>query len=134
MRRLFGIVFSFFHSQKTSLGNTYVTTFFVLGVIGDGICDDSYNIRGCSYDGGDCCTPNSNFASCSQCECIVDTPTNTLIANGFCNDITNNAECSYDGGDCCGSCIVKEYCSECVCISGEYSKNYQNVHLNLMCG
>ena len=105
----------------------------MLGVIGDGICDDLYNIRGCNYDGGDCCTPDSNFASCSQCECIVDTPTNTLIANGFCNDITNNVECSYDGGDCCGSCIVKEYCSECVCISGEYSKNYQNVHLNLMC-
>ena len=99
-------------------------------MIGDGICDDLNNIRGCNYDGGDCCMTNGNFASCSQCECIVDTPTNALIANGFCNDITNNAECSYDGGDCCGSCIVKEYCSECLCITGEYSKNCKNVHLN----
>ena len=87
----------------------------MLGVIGDGICDDSYNIRGCSYDGGDCCTPDSNFASCSQCECIVDTPTNALIANGFCNDITNNPNCSYDGGDCCGPDVDTTYCSECQC-------------------
>ena len=38
-------------------------------MIGEGQCDDEVNTPECNYDGGDCCGPNVNCPSYSDCEC-----------------------------------------------------------------
>ena len=38
-------------------------------MVGEGQCDDEVNTPECNYDGGDCCGPNVNCLSYSDCEC-----------------------------------------------------------------
>ena len=103
--------------------------------VGDGCCDDIYNIQECNYDGGDCCGSNINTNCCDECLCLNDDgniTTTTLslttsseecfqdwVGDGYCDDIYNIQECNYDDGDCCGSNINFDYCDECQCLETE---------------
>ena len=50
--------------------------------IGDGSCDDDYNIQECGYDGGDCCGSENVYEFCTLCECNqVDTTTSGIANN-----------------------------------------------------
>ena len=87
--------------------------------IGNGWCQDEYNIEDCDWDGGDCC-PNTcppgvklrpNTVWTYECawkapynckdpynhEC---TGSNNQIGDGVCRRDLNVPECHYDGGDC----------------------------------
>ncbi len=37
--------------------------------VGDGVCDDRANTKGCVYDGGDCCVAGRNIDRCNKCLC-----------------------------------------------------------------
>ena len=37
--------------------------------LGDGQCDDEFNIGACGYDGGDCCGPAVDKTYCNLCIC-----------------------------------------------------------------
>ena len=41
-------------------------------MVGEGQCDDDVNTPECNFDGGDCCGPNVNCPSYSDCECKED--------------------------------------------------------------
>ena len=49
--------------------------------IGDGSCDDDYNIQECGYDGGDCCGSENVYAFCTLCKCIQIDSTTSGVAN-----------------------------------------------------
>ena len=98
--------------------------------IGDGTCDDEYNIPDCGYDGGDCCGSENVYAFCTLCECHQNDNTSINVTeyqkscpldfqmwNGdaICDDETNIFECDYDGGDCCGPEANLDYCILCEC-------------------
>jgi len=36
---------------------------------GDGFCDDSNNVCGCDWDGGDCCGDDKTYTQCTECKC-----------------------------------------------------------------
>ena len=36
----------------------------------DGYCDDINNNEACTFDGGDCCGPNTNTQYCTDCSCL----------------------------------------------------------------
>ena len=38
--------------------------------MGNGYCDDGLNTAECNFDAGDCCDPNANTDSCTNCECL----------------------------------------------------------------
>ena len=40
--------------------------------VGDGYCDDDFNIEECNWDGGDCCGDNVNTQWCRYCKCNYD--------------------------------------------------------------
>ena len=42
--------------------------------VGNGFCDDGLNTAECNFDGGDCCSPRSNYDYCSICQCNGTTP------------------------------------------------------------
>jgi hypothetical protein len=63
-------------------------------LIGDGMCDSYCNNKECSYDGGDCNTPDMH-----QEDCFIFCG-NSQIGDGTCDPFCNNANCNYDGGDC----------------------------------
>lgn len=42
---------------------------YTLDYYGDGFCDDSNNVCGCDWDGGDCCGSSISFLYCSECNC-----------------------------------------------------------------
>ena len=44
----------------------------VYNYIGDGICDDIFNIVECNFDGGDCCGSSANTENCTECECLSE--------------------------------------------------------------
>merc|ERR1711965_972238 len=103
---------------------------------GDGNCDDENNVKGCAYDGGDCCYKTVEGGQvekkyCSECKCIDpknlgEPPKDPCGApsykgDGNCDDENNNKGCAYDGGDCCaktveGGKLKKDYCTQCKCI------------------
>ena len=77
--------------------------------VGDGWCDDFFNVAEYEYDHGDCCQPAINVATCTRCECHKNPnkcPNINLIGDGFCQTVMNNEKCSFDGGDCCESFIL----------------------------
>ena len=99
--------------------------------LGDGICDDFANIKGCLYDKGDCChyaNYSLSHSQCSDCFCYVNMSTfyGTLncyekvvtttgdhrwtadLGNGFCNLHLNNVDKLFDAGDCCLDKMAKE--------------------------
>ena len=39
-------------------------------IVGNGICDDVTNNPNCNFDGGDCCSPNSDMTFCTFCLCL----------------------------------------------------------------
>ena len=101
--------------------------------IENGICEDGPNTEECSFDGGDCCDPDS---SCDCEDCICHT-TNKVECNngckysgwggssydyysepgpdnGFCEDESNTEVCGYDGGDCCDE-EAECNCDDCLC-------------------
>ena len=49
--------------------------------IGDGSCDDDYNIQECGYDGGDCCGSENVYDFCSLCKCIQIDSTTSGVTN-----------------------------------------------------
>jgi hypothetical protein len=54
-------------------------------LIGNGVCDQDYNLPECGFDGGDCCP-------------VADHP---RLGDGFCDGyIFNTAICGHDNGDC----------------------------------
>ena len=63
--------------------------------LGDGRCDNNYNIAKCGWDGGDCSTSTEiNFTIC-----IVENI--EYLADGECDGGEFNVqECEWDGGDC----------------------------------
>ena len=101
--------------------------------LGDGFCDDEYNIAECNFDGGDCCGPNVQTNWCDVCECkqpvttqpvttvVVTTPSQqgcqvpSWVEDGYCDDENNFADCDFDGGDCCGPNVNTFYCTACEC-------------------
>ena len=98
-------------------------------MIGDGYCDDRFNlpIKGCPYDGGDCCGEHVNKLFCELCLCpdeveVEDTcPFKIDLNNGRCNDFANIKECGYDGGDCCDPDASYDFCIQCECIMNDAS-------------
>ena len=96
------------------------TTFYVevIEFIGDGYCDDEYNIEEYFYDMGDCCdfqNPDS-YSTCSSCTCQVNISNwlesmkcstfshienGGIHGNGYCDPSLNNIENFFDAGDCC---------------------------------
>merc|ERR1739848_906751 len=103
--------------------------------VGDSVCDDNNNNKGCKYDGGDCCpkTVKGGIVKKTYCkECKCKDPKNQgpkpknpygapdYVGDGVCDDNNNNKGCKYDGGDCCpksvkGGKVKKNYCKECKC-------------------
>ena len=97
--------------------------------IGDGIFDDIYNTPDCEFDGGDCCTSESDMISLSCWKCVCHNETTYTsstpmeyeterptvcklddyymdvdyddIGDGICDENLNHEVCNYDGGDCC---------------------------------
>ena len=72
-------------------------------LVGNGFCDDRANHALYEYDGGDCCQPFLNIATCYQCKCHKDPdrcPNNALQGDGHCQPGLDIPECDYDGGDC----------------------------------
>ena len=49
--------------------------------IGDGSCEDEYNIHECGYDGGDCCGSENVYEFCTLCQCLQIDSTTTAITN-----------------------------------------------------
>ena len=108
--------------------------------VGNGKCNDIFNVPGCDFDGGDCCLPLIDDSQCWNCDCHnedtykTDKPwwqTTTQppidcalkfyfslefddIGDGFCNDYLNHKACNFDGGDCCFG-IKGVECSKCEC-------------------
>ena len=39
--------------------------------LGDGYCDDDFNIEECNFDFGDCCNPQADRSICSDCICYL---------------------------------------------------------------
>ena len=80
-------------------------------MVGDGFCDDKYNIIGCNFDGGDCCLHGENAEEvdtsrqlCTDCVCF-DPPKilpncvyQDYVNNSICEDFANINECAFDGG------------------------------------
>eukprot|EP00750_Incisomonas_marina_P012220 INCI16661.1.p1 GENE.INCI16661.1~~INCI16661.1.p1 ORF type:complete len:649 (+),score=121.52 INCI16661.1:206-1948(+) len=101
-----------------------------LGLKGDGYCDDTNNVCGCDWDGGDCCGADRNLQFCKECQCLD--PDDTTCSAGFsgpgkceivnyagdgmCDDGNNNCGCNWDGGDCCLAPVAALYCEECTCL------------------
>jgi len=99
------------------------------GFIGDGRCNENYNIEELDWDGGDCCLTTCNAESFHKCEgsreCQADCldpfarmpkckgeNDNVLEqmeemtrwrGDGHCDGFLNNADSEWDGGDCCFS-------------------------------
>merc|ERR1712032_305326 len=104
---------------------------------GDGYCDDSNNVAGCNWDGGDCCGPKANIKYCKECACkdctskyVKKCPGKAkgCILPNFkgdknCDDENNNCRCDWDGGDCCaktaGGSVNMKYCKACQCLDPE---------------
>merc|ERR1712032_1222364 len=100
-------------------------------------CDDSNNVAGCSWDGGDCCGPKANIKYCKECACkdctskyVKKCPGKAkgCILPNFkgdknCDDENNNCRCDWDGGDCCaktaGGSVNMKYCKACQCLDPE---------------
>ncbi len=75
--------------------------------IGDGYCDDIFNLdlTDCLFDGGDCCGSNVNTMFCDHCQCLEDVLQldesciyQHGLGNGICEDFANIAECEFDHG------------------------------------
>ena len=107
---------------------------YMLGYLGDMVCNDYFNTEECCFDLGDCCDPNADKlpSSCSECKCksenglasllTPDTPLGpcqpeSFISDGFCDDSLNFPICEFDGGDCCSSTSDYAFCSVCLCVS-----------------
>ena len=75
-------------------------------VIGNGVCQDLFNVAMYDYDGGDCCLipmPIKSIGYCERCIChkrIENCPFPYLMSEGFCHEVNNNENCLWDGGDC----------------------------------
>lgn len=98
----------------------------VQSLMGDGFCDDLFNIAKCNFDNGDCCLENVDTSFCTQCNCYqIPSIDNVIcaftdfVANGYCEDFANVRECAFDGGDCCGDQDYS-YCAQCQCKYDEY--------------
>jgi subtilisin family serine protease len=97
--------------------------------LGDGVCDDIFNVASCGFDEGDCCESTCEGA-CSLDWCVdpgrpeyicdnesLMTLEMNLMCNsctapiqlwrwagdGLCDSMLNSEECNWDGGDCCPS-------------------------------
>ncbi len=88
--------------------------------VGNGRCNDFANNKECGYDGGDCCSEESNYDYCFECACILADAGDSLaflqefidiysrcpysyleaIGDGFCQPELNIKDCDFDGGDC----------------------------------
>ncbi len=87
--------------------------------IGNGECDDEYNVDFCLFDGGDCCAPSCLGSSCGRFEYDCKDPNTpeyglecnmAWVGDGECDSVTNTKECQYDGGDCCErTCVDSTY-------------------------
>ncbi len=112
--------------------------------MGDGGCDDVYNIEGCNFDGGDCCNPDTDCpivptatATALKPQALAaslkDCKSCTRLLNGFiflacdadymldgiCDGENNNEHCNFDGGDCCDNTEDCGYCNGATCICHE---------------
>ncbi|GFH51784.1 hypothetical protein CTEN210_08260 [Chaetoceros tenuissimus] len=61
-----------------------------MGNIGDGICDDFYNIEECGFDYGDC-KYKQQYPNCDAYD---------LLGNDQCDGAANNEDCAFDNGEC----------------------------------
>ena len=51
-------------------------------LVGDGLCDDVYNIEMCNFDNGDCCGDKSGIIltiACEKCICYHTGSTNAIV-------------------------------------------------------
>lgn len=92
-------------NPKTLVGknDSNVNTVVLPDDVGNGFCDDIMNVALYEYDGGDCCQPFINIATCYQCKCHKDPgrcPNTALRGDGNCQPGLDIPECDYDGGDC----------------------------------
>ena len=94
-------------NMKSNIGCEFPFWWSSPDQLGNGYCEDEYNNFACHFDLGDCCGPNVNTFSCTNCFCHSDcNGTIELVGDGLCNDELNNPECNFDDGDCCGTCNV----------------------------
>ena len=109
------------HSTTPTFQNSDMDTFeigpenscLVEPWIGDGYCDDAANNAECDYDLDDCCQPESDRNSCTNCTCWVDNDQlvkikeelcleyNYNLGDGTCDLDLNSKEYFFDIGDCC---------------------------------
>ena len=95
----------------------------LIGILGDGYCDDNANNKKCFYDKGDCCLYDDpdTYSLCSECFCYVNitekfedidcfkvlesiffmTGPDSIVGNGVCDLDLNNVDKFFDAGDCC---------------------------------
>jgi len=65
-------------------------------LIGDGTCQEKYNIENCGFDGGDCCPYDKS---------------DPLLGDGECHGLWyNTKQCDFDGGDCLGFNRIYQEC------------------------
>ena len=96
--------------------------------IANGICEDDVNVEECDYDGGDCCSQDSNINFCDDCLCIQPHNEVTeewvsqcpwypwLVGDGNCDDFLNHQGCYHDKGDCCDAYASHQFCQDCQCL------------------
>ncbi len=88
-------------------------------LVGDGFCDDSANIDGCLFDGGDCCHHEINAMFCKQCLCIVqqENRTQTTIGHktGFSLQILTTLK--QELSELLGDCVQPQWFNDTVCDS-----------------
>ncbi len=104
----------------------------VQDLLGNGICQDIFNIPECGYDHGDCCLANPlcGGLDCFACLCHVTEESycncdgqesysykllEGHIGSGQCNGALNHPGCWYDGGDCCRQEVDCFDCDFCFC-------------------
>ena len=99
-------------------------------ILGDGICDVSYNHREYYFDIGDCCledvecyfNPFDPFKIDVQANCQIQScvPSNNYciaaeLGDGLCQDHNNGVLCDFDLGDCCLTPPSYDSCCYCYC-------------------
>ncbi len=63
-------------------------------ILGNFVCEPSFNKAECCYDLGDCITSHGSI--CPTCE----RSENSGLRNSYCNPELNDIQCCFDAGDC----------------------------------